>query len=412
MILAEDEVDLGTDHSGIMLLDEAEPGTPLADVLPLAETCCSSSRPATAPTCSRSTGSRARSRRSTTCRFAPRPGAATPGASRTGTVDIAIDDFEGCPRYIGRLFEDVAIAPSPVWLRARLTAAGMRPISNVVDITNYVMLALGNPLHAFDFSTLARRPDRRPPRRAGRAAAHARRRRARARPRRPADRRRRARDRARRDHGRRGDRDRRDDDRRCCSRRRTSSRTASTAPPSASACAPRARTAGRRASTRTSPGRRPSSRRELMLELTGARWTATRDVHGDAARAARRPLPARARRRADRRRDAARAPVRACSAGSASTADGEDVVVPTWRARDVTREIDVVEEIARFRLEDVPTRCRARREMFGRLTREQALRRRVEDVLVGLGFTETYTPSLAARRRHRRGSCPSRSRSS
>ena len=67
---------------------------------------------------------------------------------------------------------------------------------------------------------------------------------------------------------------------------------------------------------------------------------------------------------------------------------------PTWRARDVTREIDVVEEIARFRLEDVPFTLPARREMFGALTREQQLRRRVEDALVGLGFAETYTPSL------------------
>jgi phenylalanyl-tRNA synthetase beta chain len=70
-------------------------------------------------------------------------------------VDIAVDDLEGCPRYIGRLFRNVTIGPSPVWLKSRLNAAGMRPISNVVDATNYVMLALGNPLHAFDLSTLA-----------------------------------------------------------------------------------------------------------------------------------------------------------------------------------------------------------------------------------------------------------------
>jgi len=68
--------------------------------------------------------------------------------------------------------------------------------------------------------------------------------------------------------------------------------------------------------------------------------------------------------------------------------------VPTWRARDVTREIDVVEEIARFRLEDVPFTLPVRRAMFGSLTRPQQLRRRVEDALVGLGFSETYTPSL------------------
>src|SRR5207244_8554788 len=64
-------------------------------------------------------------------------------------------DLEACPRYIGRLFRDVTLGGSPAWLRARLLGAGMRPISNVVDITNYVMLALGSPLHAFDADTLA-----------------------------------------------------------------------------------------------------------------------------------------------------------------------------------------------------------------------------------------------------------------
>ena len=69
-------------------------------------------------------------------------------------MTIGIDDLDGCPRYVGRLFSDVEVAP-PQWLKARLVAAGMRPISNVVDVTNYVMHALGSPLHAFDFDTLA-----------------------------------------------------------------------------------------------------------------------------------------------------------------------------------------------------------------------------------------------------------------
>ena len=70
-------------------------------------------------------------------------------------MDVTVEDFGGCPRYIGRVFRDVAVGPSPVWLRARLVNAGMRPISNVVDVTNYVMLGLGNPLHAFDLAKLA-----------------------------------------------------------------------------------------------------------------------------------------------------------------------------------------------------------------------------------------------------------------
>ncbi len=69
-------------------------------------------------------------------------------------VEIAVEDLERCPRYIGRLFRDVQLGESPAWLKARLAGAGMRPISNVVDVTNYVMLALGSPLHAFDYDTL------------------------------------------------------------------------------------------------------------------------------------------------------------------------------------------------------------------------------------------------------------------
>src|SRR5439155_1707618 len=67
---------------------------------------------------------------------------------------------------------------------------------------------------------------------------------------------------------------------------------------------------------------------------------------------------------------------------------------PTWRARDVRREIDLVEEVARFRLEAVPATLPARQAMFGRLTHFQRLRRQVEDVLVGCGFFEAYTYSL------------------
>ena len=55
------------------------------------------------------------------------------------------------PRFTARLFEDVKLGPSPAWLKARLMAAGQRPINNVVDITNYVMLLTGQPLHAFDW---------------------------------------------------------------------------------------------------------------------------------------------------------------------------------------------------------------------------------------------------------------------
>jgi phenylalanyl-tRNA synthetase beta chain len=65
-------------------------------------------------------------------------------------VEVDIDDTRGCPRYLARYIEGVRVASSPSWMAARLVRAGMRPISNVVDVTNYVLLELGHPLHAFD----------------------------------------------------------------------------------------------------------------------------------------------------------------------------------------------------------------------------------------------------------------------
>ncbi|HEY2309677.1 MAG TPA: hypothetical protein VGH46_01010, partial [Gaiellaceae bacterium] len=70
--------------------------------------------------------------------------------------------------------------------------------------------------------------------------------------------------------------------------------------------------------------------------------------------------------------------------------------VPTWRARDVTREVDLIEEVARFKLPEVPFTLPRREAMFGRLTPEQRLRRQVEDVLVGAGYAEVYTPTFVA----------------
>jgi phenylalanyl-tRNA synthetase beta chain len=154
MILAEDEVDLGTDHSGIMVLDDSlEAGTPLAEVLPIADEVLDLEP----------TGNRVDLfsvygiAREVAALFdgelVPQDATEPPGGDEE-PVHVQIEDFEGCPRYIGRLFRDVEIKESPVWLKARLRAAGVRAISNVVDVTNYVMLALGNPLHAFDYDTL------------------------------------------------------------------------------------------------------------------------------------------------------------------------------------------------------------------------------------------------------------------
>ncbi|HEX2239666.1 MAG TPA: phenylalanine--tRNA ligase subunit beta [Actinomycetota bacterium] len=70
-------------------------------------------------------------------------------------VSVVIEDAEACPRYYARYLDGLSVGPSPIWMQARLVAAGLRPISNIVDATNYVLLETGHPLHAFDASKIA-----------------------------------------------------------------------------------------------------------------------------------------------------------------------------------------------------------------------------------------------------------------
>src|SRR5438105_2805447 len=155
MILAEDEIDLGLDHTGIMLLDpQLEPGTPLGDVLPLADDVLEIETGYNRPDLTSVYGIAREVSALLDVELAPPPGR-DPERAGDEPVDIQVEDLERCPRYIGRLFRSVGVGESPPWLKARLLGAGMRPISNVVDVTNYVMLALGSPLHAFDHARLA-----------------------------------------------------------------------------------------------------------------------------------------------------------------------------------------------------------------------------------------------------------------
>src|ERR687893_1095129 len=142
MILAEDEVAIGTDHDGIMVLPEALTiGSPLADALPIATDVLELEITPNRPDCLAVYGIAREVHAATGAPLSPPPWDGDPGSSGdVAGVRIEVQAPDLCPRFTARLFEDVRIGPSPPWLKARLMAAGQRPINNVVDITNYAML--------------------------------------------------------------------------------------------------------------------------------------------------------------------------------------------------------------------------------------------------------------------------------
>jgi phenylalanyl-tRNA synthetase beta chain len=393
MILSERELELGGDHTGILVLPgEWEAGTPLGDVLPLGDEVLEIETGYNRPDLTAIYGIAREVHALTGAELGPPPGR-DPEAAADEPVDVVVEDLERCPRYIGRGFRDVAVGESPPWLKARLLAAGMRPISNVVDVTNYVMLALGSPLHAFDRTRLAE----------GRIVVR------RARPREtictldgqvreltPED------------------LVIADAERPVAIAGVMGGEESEVGPETTEVLLEAAnfeqlgvlRTSERHhlrseASTRWEKGVDPYAAEqaavyatELLVELCGARFTGHTDVHGGLPE---RPVVRLRAERADAVAGMHLPPERQRTTLERLGFDvGGDwtVTVPTWRARDVRREIDLVEEVVRFALEEVPATLPKRREMFGLLTRFQRLRRLVEDVLVGCGLYEAYTYSL------------------
>jgi phenylalanyl-tRNA synthetase beta chain len=162
MILAENELAIGPGGDGILVLDdltpdaEFAPGTPLADVLPIAVEVLELEVTPNRPDCLGVYGVARELHAATGAPLVAPPWDQDPGS--TGPVaaaSVTVECPELCPRFTARVFENVTIAPSPLWLKARLSAAGQRPINNVVDITNYAMLLTGQPLHAFDLDRVA-----------------------------------------------------------------------------------------------------------------------------------------------------------------------------------------------------------------------------------------------------------------
>ena len=411
MILAEDEVAIGTDHDGIMVLDGGlEPGAPLADVLPIATDVLELEITPNRPDCLGVYGVAREVHAATGAPLAPPPWTDDPGTpGPISGAEVVVEAPDLCPRFTARLFEDVTIGPSPAWLKARLMAAGQRPINNVVDITNYAMLLTGQPLHAFDFDLVA----------GGRLVV------------------RRARE---------GERMTTLDDvervldpsvlmicdddgptsiagvmggersevRETTDPRADGGRELGRAEPPAHLDAARPAHGGVRplregARARAGDGRPDrgdaadagADRRAAGRRHDRRRRSWSGAGHDPAARGADR---AAARRRRSRSRSA-RGSSRCSSSASPRRPTGCDVTVPAFRRNDVTREADLIEEVARiWGLDKLPETLPSRRGAAGRLTPEQRFHRRLEDALVGAGVYEAVgwsftAPDLAERLR-------------
>ena len=155
MILSEAELELGDDAAGIAVLENGwSPGTPLGEVIPVSEPVIELEPTSNRVDCFGVYGVAREVHAITGDSLAAPPWDEDAEATGEGTVtdyaSVTVEVPELCPRFTARVFTDVQLGPSPLWLKARLIGAGMRPINNVVDITNYVMLMTAQPLHAFD----------------------------------------------------------------------------------------------------------------------------------------------------------------------------------------------------------------------------------------------------------------------
>jgi len=398
MILAEDELGIGGEHDGIMVLPgELTPGTPLGEVFAVSSEVLEPEVTPNRGDCGGLYGIAREVHAATGAVLSAPPWTDDPGAATLDQgpagIIVNVESAALCPRFTARVFENVTVGPSPIWLKARLAAAGQRSISNVVDITNYVMLVSGHPLHAFDLDQIA----------GGELTVRS---------------------------ARKGevlttlDGEERSLDSDICliadgdgptslagvmggSRSEVSEQTSRVLLEAAvwdGANINRTSTRlGLRseASSRFEKGLPPEGALEaqamattLMLELTGATLAdGTLDVGGDGP-------PADVIRLRDARiasllgtpieQQRSQEILEALGFGVAAAEDGLDVAVPHWRRDDVTREADLIEEVARINgLDSLPATLPLNRTgRAGGLSREQRLVRRAEDVLVGRGLSE------------------------
>ena len=161
MMMSERELGLSTNHDGIMLLPaDWTPGSALASHVPLGDELLELEITGNRPDCLGVYGVARELAAASGAELAPLDAPTlepTASGDVSDHVSVEVQAPDLCPRYMAVAFTGVTVGPSPHWLRARLVQAGMRSINNVVDVTNYVMLLTGQPLHAFDAEQVAGR---------------------------------------------------------------------------------------------------------------------------------------------------------------------------------------------------------------------------------------------------------------
>jgi phenylalanyl-tRNA synthetase beta chain len=395
MILSERELQISDEHTGIMVLDDGVvPGTPLEDVVQISTDVLVLEITPNRPDCLGIYGVAREVAATTGAPLKPAPWEQDPGSF--GPLDgIEITNEAGhelCPRFTARILDGIQIAPSPLWMKARLMACGQRPISNVVDITNYVMLLTGQPLHAFDYDRVAghRLNVRRA--RAGEQITTL------------------------------------DDQTRTLdedilviedgegptslagvmggARSEVSDDTTTVLNEVANWNGPNVHATGLKlglrseALARNEKGLQPEQTlwaqavaTKLFVDICGATVRpGTLDLGGPG------PEPATIRLRDARvagllgvaiPRERSRQLLQTIGFTAVDASDGLDVTVPDFRRADITREADLIEEVSRLDgLENLPATLPARHAAVGRLTPAQRLRRRAEDALTAQGLHE------------------------
>jgi phenylalanyl-tRNA synthetase beta chain len=154
MICSRKELGLGTEADGIWEMDPASPtGVDVAKSFGESDRILEVELTPNRPDCLSHLGLARELAAYLHLPLKARPEPKVPEAT-TACASIAVETAAACPRYVGRCFENLTIGPSPAWLAAKLESVGLRPINNLVDITNYLLMDVGQPMHAFDLDTL------------------------------------------------------------------------------------------------------------------------------------------------------------------------------------------------------------------------------------------------------------------